>query len=48
MTLKTWMHVPHEPTHFSALQSRQPMMNVARKNAKSFATISEAMHRHSD
>jgi hypothetical protein len=42
------MLVARKPTHIAALQSRQVQNKIAQRAAKSFAEISEAMHRHSD
>jgi hypothetical protein len=43
-----WMHASGKPPHIMPLQSRQAQSKIAQRAAKSFATISDAMHRHSD
>jgi len=42
------MHAPHKEAHFSTPQRPQAAKNIALRKSKSFAEISDAMHRHSN
>jgi hypothetical protein len=42
------MRAPHKAAHFSEQQRREAVKNFPMRKSKSFATISEAMHRHLD